>query len=675
VPPPVFTAVVFANVSARQRFLAACIAALLLTAGAIGTAVANQPLLPVPGYMTAFGAAMVVINLILAALLYSKGVTEQRADPLRLGTAYLFVGASFVPLVLSFPNALVPGSIIGTGTSPVWLWSFWHAGFGLAIIRYAWCMNRPVGFVERTVTRSVLVVIGIVAALALTATLFLPYLPPVFANGRTFFSNGGQFVPFTILALNAAALGLVLRLRPQKPETVWLAVAMLAACVDIWLTFCGSDRFSVGWYASKAGSLITSLVVLISQLHDITKLYREAATARAEAEHANEAKSEFLAAMSHEVRTPLHGILGYTDLLLEDRGALSHEQGLKLECIQRAGDTLLCVVNDILDLSKVEAGKVTLHDVPFTPAALVDNVASLARVNAGVKGLSLNVRINPDVPACCVGDEMRLRQVLLNFVNNAIKFTAAGEILIDVGVAHGTGDGAQQLTVRVTDTGIGLTEAQRARLFERFTQADGSIQGTHGGTGLGLAISKQLITLMGGSVGVESVLGRGSTFWFTVPLRIAQTIPASVPPASDVALSHGSTPKRLLLAEDFVINQEIARAVLQKAGHSVDVVADGAAAVEAVRVNAYDLVLMDVQMPGMDGLTATRHIRALPEPAGSVPILAMSANVLALQVRAFREAGMDGHIGKPFKRDELLAAVDKAARHSLEPVSALRRAG
>jgi signal transduction histidine kinase/CheY-like chemotaxis protein len=656
------------GVSPRQRGLALGVAAALLAAGVLGTAVANHPLLPVPGYMTAFGAAMIVINLILAALLYSKGVTEKRADPMRLGTAYLFVGAIFVPLVASFPNALVPGSIIGTSTSPVWLWSFWHAGFGLAIIRYAWCKGRSVGIVEQTVPRSVAAVIAIVAALAMTATVFLPYLPPLFANGRTFFSGGGQIVPFTILALNAAALGLVLRLGARTSETLWLAVAMLAACVDIWLTYCGSDRFSVGWYASKAGSLVTSLVVLVSQLHDITKLYREAAEARAEAEHASEAKSEFLAAMSHEVRTPLHGIIGYTDLLLEQREALSPDQRLKVERIQTAGDALLCVVNDILDFSKVEAGKVTLNDEPFAPAALVDHVASIARGSAEGKGLGLLVEIDPRVPASCLGDEARLRQVLLNFVNNAVKFTPTGEVRIELSLAHWSEGSPEQLMARVVDTGIGLTEAQRARLFERFAQADGTVHRTHGGTGLGLAISKQLIALMGGSVGVESAPGRGSTFWFAVPLRVApdrSERTERLPLLIEAALVGNPSPKRLLLAEDVVINQEIARAVLQKAGHTVDVVSDGAAALEAVQSKTYDLVLMDVQMPGMDGLTATRHIRALSEPARSVPILAMSANVLAPQVRAFREAGMDGHVGKPFKREELLRAVDETARQSL----------
>ncbi|MCJ2086690.1 PAS domain S-box protein [Methylobacterium sp. E-005] len=370
--------------------------------------------------------------------------------------------------------------------------------------------------------------------------------------------------------------------------------------------------------------------------------------AKAEAERANRAKTDFLASMSHEIRTPLNAVLGFTDLMLSS-GRLDPGTRRQANHVRSSGAALLTVVNDILDFSKVEAGAVELVEGPFALPALLDNCVAIVRGAADTKGLELRLRLDPALPRWVRGDESRLRQVLLNLLNNAVKFTAVGSVTLDV--APGLADDA--VRIQVIDTGVGIPADKRDRLFRHFSQVDGSIQRDYGGTGLGLAICSRLVGLMGAAVEVSSEAGIGSTFAFTVRLPPAEPVlegPTVVP-------ARPGSRGRILLVDDSGVNRELAEAVLTGAGHRVQTAIDGQTAVEAVKARRFDLVLMDVQMPGMDGMAATRAIRALGPPVAAVPVLAMTANVLPEQIDAYHAAGMNGYLAKPFDRAVLLATV------------------
>jgi signal transduction histidine kinase/FixJ family two-component response regulator len=377
--------------------------------------------------------------------------------------------------------------------------------------------------------------------------------------------------------------------------------------------------------------------------------------ARDAAETAARAKANFLAVISHEIRTPMNGILGMTHLLLGT--PLAADQRRYAETIRESGDALLTIVNDVLDISKMEAGRLELAAADFDLERVVDNAATLLGPRAREKGLALETAVADDVPRALRGDGGRLRQVLLNLIANAIKFTDAGSVRLAITRLGGSA-GRPTLRVAVTDTGPGIAADAQRRLFQEFSQAEPAVAQRFGGTGLGLAISKNIVAAMGGEIGVESAPGRGSTFWFVVALDVAHGAVAAEPPAAPATVA----PLRILVAEDNPVNQEVAVGLLKRQGHAVDVVDDGRAAVAAVRAGAYDLVLMDVHMPELDGLEATREIRRLPPPPGGIPIIALSASALPDETRACLAAGMDAWLAKPIDPVALAQALLGHAR-------------
>ena len=425
----------------------------------------------------------------------------------------------------------------------------------------------------------------------------------------------------------------------------------------IQAVLCAGFAGLAGWYILQSSRSRRELLQLTGTLNQ----------AKQDAEAASRAKSEFLANISHEIRTPLNGVMGLLGLLVDSR--LPPEPRAHASSALRSAENLLTIVNDILDLSKLEAGRIEVEAVDFLLTQPAEDVISILHPAAQEKGNELAYAIEPDARISLRGDVGRIRQILFNLVGNAVKFTHGGRIHIRFATRPEEGSGGLILAVDVQDTGIGIPEEFLGRLFERFSQADGSTTRRYGGTGLGLAICRQLCLLQGGDITVRSEVGKGSTFSFTVRCQPGPDIvEAPLPDPAPEAVDHG--PLRLLVVDDVEVNRTLMDSLLTRRGHSVELATNGAEAVAAVAgADApFDLVLMDIQMPVMDGCSAAEAIRTLPPPFGPTPIVAVTAHAMAGDRERYLASGMNDYVSKPVRPAELFAAIERVMSKLPAPV-------
>jgi signal transduction histidine kinase/FixJ family two-component response regulator len=470
-----------------------------------------------------------------------------------------------------------------------------------------------------------------------------------------FISMGGAL--FFVAAGMALFMGRWLAGRLTRPvDRLSKAMHEVAGSGDFTRRVLHGEHDEFGRLTESFNALLADLESHDRALHETMD---ELVEARDAAEAANVLKSHFLANMSHEIRTPLNGVLAMAQIMA--MGEMAPKQRERLGVIRQSGEALLTVLNDILDLSKIEAGRMELEDADFDVEELARTLEGAHQAAAAAKGLSFSVELTPSAMGVRRGDPVRLQQILNNLLANAVKFTHSGEVRV---LIDGEGeDGGSGLKVSITDTGIGVPSDKLPLLFQKFSQVDSSTTRQFGGTGLGLAICRELAQLMGGNVWAESILGVGSTFFVGVPMRRVQADARASANTQDAGRHTAAdvSSLRILAAEDNATNQLVLKTVVSTFGLEVDIVPDGQKAIEAWAKGGYDLILMDIQMPVMDGITATREIRAMEARTGRkrTPIIALSANAMVHQVKEYLNAGMDMHVAKPIQLTKLHNALER----------------
>ncbi len=456
---------------------------------------------------------------------------------------------------------------------------------------------------------------------------------------------------------------------PEAQE-IWQSSSDERACSDLWSEVKpgGGEVHLCAWAFNLGGrpflvieaadALYRERQLVLQYAHETALQYETITKLNHEIQRATQAKSDFLAMMSHEIRTPMNAILGMADILAES--SLTSEQQRSIDILRRATSSLLDLLNDVLDMSKIEAGQLNLETVPFELGDVVARAVEIIGVRAGEKGLRIESEIASDVPLWVTGDPVRTRQVLINLLGNSIKFTEKGRLAVRV-ARNPQGTGPASLLFSVSDTGIGISPEQLPKIFESFVQADSSTTRKYGGTGLGLAICRKLVEAMGGRIWVESTLGIGSTFYFTVEFGVAAAPIESIEAAAP-AMAAG--PLRILVADDSEDNRTIIRAYLKQLPYVLDFVNDGVSALEMLRTGRYDLALMDLHMPQMDGCTAVRAFREYEraQRLPPLPVLALTADAFEEAVERSLAAGFTIHLAKPISKSTLLKAIAKHAR-------------
>jgi signal transduction histidine kinase/DNA-binding response OmpR family regulator len=783
----------------------------LLVFGALAP-FAQLKLAPVPAFIPIYESALVILDLVTAVLLFGQYRIARSDALLLLASGYLFTALMATGHALTFPGLFAADGLLGAGPqSTAWIYMFWHAAFPLFVLAYVGFGGAADGAPQPSRLHPLagpLVALLLAGGFVALSTSGQTLLPAIMVGNRYTPAMQGTVISVWLFSLVAlVALGR----RRKSVLDLWLMVTTVAWLLDIALAaMLNAGRYDLGFYAGRIYGLLACSLVLMELLLENGLLYARLAqayendrrkgvaleAARDEAQAADRAKSRFLANMSHEIRTPMNAIIGLTHLVLESK--LSEQQRDYLSKVHTSSRALLALLNDILDYSKIEAGKVTLEVEEFSPEETIENVGNLFSAKLEEAGLELFFEIDEDMPQRLLGDSLRLAQVLNNLVGNAIKFTPHGEIVVRANVVSRS-DERVRLRITVRDTGVGMTPQQASRLFQAFSQADRTITRRYGGTGLGLAICKRLVELMGGEIAVHSTPGQGSEFVFTANFGVAQRAggeridlhrirgmrtlvldgqptarlilqqvlqswrfqvsTASFPddalyklrradsaapyelllldwktagiellqqaqrlsvdraqgplpvvvmtslharervleavgdhPMTSVLvkpvtpsrlfetvvrLQHGERVTalpasgqradlaealrpirgaRVLLAEDDLVNQQVAAAFLAMGGLNVTLANNGLEAVDWVKKAPFDVVLMDMQMPDLDGLGATRVIRHLPS-ATTLPIIAMTAAAMEEDKQECLAAGMNAHVSKPIDPKELVETL------------------
>ena len=544
-------------------------------------------------------------------------------------------------------SRLVIGAVIAAVSFPLTSWSFalgWLAVYGLLQVIEG--RLHPDGALARRLSQRQYV------RLCLAQT---------FLNNVAFSAYGAaEILSGSLLGVACGTMvlgGVIVNAVMISPGSrTMVATALIPQAFYLMLLPVGAARAGLTTFETVQITFAGVFLVFVGLtiLSHISRLFREAEAARAHAEEANQAKSRFLATMSHEIRTPLNGILGMAQAMAADD--LPTRQRERLTVITQSGRSLLHILGDILDLAKIEAGKLELEETRFDLGALVDQTQANFRALAEGKGLGFEVSVTPAAVGAWTGDPTRLRQILANLISNAVKFTERGRVSV-VADALDTG-----LVLTVADTGPGVTPEQLPRLFQKFVQADGSTTRRYGGTGLGLSICDDLARLMGGEIQARHADPHGLVFEARLPLRRAENAPGLEQPETriETAVAFDGSGLRVLAAEDHPVNRQVLTLLLGQIGITPHLVENGAQAVEAWRAGDWDLILMDVQMPVMDGPTAAAAIRAeeADAPRTRTPIIALTANVMTQQIEAYRQAGMDHSVAKPIEIQALLTAIE-----------------